>query len=686
MVNKTSKHKDIVFKKPAGKSKPHDWLRGGSVEDDEWTVIGSSMKEDDVGTVNFNICLPDGTHLKDKKTLEMYEQAKAYAEIVRLHGPDMSAQVHIDRIKNLLRFMYWLRLHKIPSLACVNKMYVNKYAETMVYGYEWGLEIPHRLHTHIIKVINSNNDFPRIKRQNSKVQRKDVLRDANVTNGYTVCASIFDALENYLNNDIPFPSYKQLIKERDTAPKLITGISLGRVLLPIEEMWNFRHKIPGAEYEESPFHVGAGHKGLLLGEDVKKHKTIPHTTAFEMLGGSLKWVLDYAPAILKHYNKEINEEELVDELKALGLDANIGGYGVNKTKKKSSIDGLLNLLGTACFVVIAGLTARRIDEIEDLIAGCCDQDDQGDYWLISYVEKTMQTYDTFPSCNAVAKAIEVLELLSHKYRTETGEASIWKYLQIDTNEITKINASTYLNRLALWCDVSPVDNKEWNFSAHQFRRFFAVLYFWRYSKNDIGALAHHFRHFNLEMTRRYVTDVEFNKIWEETSDEWKQDFLRKAAEGSRSLKGAAGSRIKKEIEKIKRHLRKSVDIVMPDRVANKLLKIARRMGSSFTQHVWGTVCTCPTNNIMSKHAKCKGSKDYGPDFSNASVDKCACCAFAIEAEIFDEFAKSDINSRNNTALSCGNNSLLADLSKMQISSLQKSINSGESMPMVSESE
>ena len=135
-----------------------------------------------------------------------------------------------------------------------------------------------------------------------------------------------------------------------------------------------------------------------------------------------------------------------------------------------------------------------------------------------------------------------------------------------------------------------------------------MLYFWRYEKGDVAALSHHLRHFDLEMTRRYVTDNQFGKIWTDVEDEWRGDFLRGVVEGARAIGGAGGERIKEKIEKMRRRYRKDVEVVARDRIVAKLLRLAKRWDAACKLHVWGTICLCPQRNIarFGRHAKVQG--------------------------------------------------------------------------------
>ena len=82
--------------------------------------------------------------------------------------------------------------------------------------------------------------------------------------------------------------------------------------------------------------------------------------------------------------------------------------------------------------------------------------------------------------------------------------------------------------------------------------------FWRYEPGDVAALAHHLRHFSLEMTRQYVTDDGFGRIWQDVAEERQRDVLASVVDGSRWVGGPAGEQLKARIEALRRRYRRNV--------------------------------------------------------------------------------------------------------------------------------
>ena len=333
----------------------------------------------------------------------------------------------------------------------------------------------------------------------------------------------------------------------------------------------------------------------------------------------------------------------------------------------------------ACFIVIASLSARRLGEILELGADRCKQDIRGDCWLRFYIEKTYQDYDEIPVPISVYKGIHCMEVLSETARKETNRDYIWQFRQPWDGKCRDLRPQRYLNHFYHLC--LPPSLPEWRFTSHQFRRFFAITYFWFFEKGDVIAISHHLRHSELEQTRHYVTDTEFGKLWKEVSGEWQTSFLRDVIFGTRTVGGKAGNRLNQLIHKLRKRFRKDVEIVRVDRVVDRILRLVRRLGVPLKLHIWGTVCACPRKTAFAKHANCKGASAVGPDFSNATEELCGTCPFAIQTSTYISSAKSALTERKNLASGLTQDSLIHKFAATSCTNLEKIIEKGEAFPL-----
>jgi hypothetical protein len=171
----------------------------------------------------------------------------------------------------------------------------------------------------------------------------------------------------------------------------------------------------------------------------------------------------------------------------------------------------------------------------------------------------------------------------------------------------------------------------WEWESRQFRRFFAVLFFYRHG-GSIEALRHHLRHFNLEMTRSYLTmERDLAAIWFREEYNFKRNLIVEVANDNANFTGPMGERVKKLKDRIKAKLRSKVTVVTPEE-ADILLRIGTRLKWVITPKLWVN-CSCPLSEQAASVAKCRGGVlvegDIGPAFENAGPCRCGNCPWAM---------------------------------------------------------
>ena len=425
---------------------------------------------------------------------------------------------------------------------------------------------------------------------------------------------------------------------------------------------------------------GITKKARLRGAKRGHYATIPPEIAFPYLRGALRWVVTFAPIFLEGQQRQWDLEKIRKRLAQAGLNIELTSSGRRLTPDQVTPDRFLRLTAAACFVVIAGLSARRVGEIMDLGAHCTFVDMDGHHWIRIYIEKTLRTYDQMPIPSAVHHAIECLEEISAEARAETGDDSLWQYRSKSHGQFVRLRPNEQLNNLSRF--VGEDIHERWNFHPHQFRRFFAMAYFWRYEPGDVAALAHHLRHFELEMARQYVTDDAFSRIWQDVAEERQRDVLASVVYGSRWVGGPAGEQLKARIETLKRHYRRDVLVVAAERIIDKLLRLAKKWGSACTLHVWGTICVCPQKGSpnQGRHAHCKGPNDRGPVFSQATVATCARCPYAVHTERFESAARTALADQENLDVGLSEGTLLRSFVSSSCEDLKRALESGKPIP------
>jgi integrase len=324
---------------------------------------------------------------------------------------------------------------------------------------------------------------------------------------------------------------------RPEEPEVLTYEAIRRSLSPLDYLWALRHHLRADRLHFDPFPDGLTALARDLGQDIDRTPTVPPRQAMELLDRSIRWVMDYADPILTAYERALalrdrdGQDIALASANALAqapaipegpgspvrLIANIRRRGADVTGV--TVPLAVKYLVLACFIVIAAFTARRLDEVLSIKPGCTRGNVRDGHWIRTYIEKTLQSLDETP-CPAVAYAVEhVLERLNRLARTVDPDCSLSVWLAVDVNEprrLRHLQPSKDLDGFAELVGVSKLSGGSiWHFTPHQFRRFFAITYVWRYQHGDLGALAHHLRHFNLRMTQRYVTEAIAGLILEE---------------------------------------------------------------------------------------------------------------------------------------------------------------------------
>jgi hypothetical protein len=636
--------------------------------------------------VSFDCTLLDGSNLTDLKNRELYGLLLEYTELYRLHNPTVGASVHVQRIKALMLFISWLSQHRIRSLRNVTHGQVDLYAETVAMGAEMVLDIPKKVFNYLKSQIIMGKGL--VRAIDGRIRRGTLYKLVGVDH-YPTKPNVYTNLvvswfENQINHDFEGVNlakidFENALEEMDFSPRISTKQEIHRKLVPLEEIWAWQYEFNSKSFSQAPFLSSSAKVAQRLGTEAQRTKTIPLKVAIATIKESSEWVLNYSEAILELYESDADVETAQQKLQILGLNKSIK-KGKQNSRARETLEGLLRQTIAACFITIAALTARRKEEIFDLGYGCIDNSrGDGAYWLTIYMEKTLQRYDLCPVPSIVNKSISILQKISEKARIKSGDDSLWQYSS-PAGETIKLNGPMVLRALNLFYDsnIKREGFEDWTFSFHQFRRIFALLYFYRFEGAYIAALAHHLRHFNIEMTKRYITDTKFLKEMREIGEEWSASFLRETINGKRKLGGRSGEKIKQKFEKWASVFRKKVDVYERERIVAKLLRYMRRVGTEFTQQVWGTVCACPKNTSLSKHAGCANQKGQ-PEIERASIEKCGGCPFSIYTERFPSAVNEEILIREKARKTVPENSVIAEVQELKITSLENFLRKSESI-------
>ena len=126
----------------------------------------------------------------------------------------------------------------------------------------------------------------------------------------------------------------------------------------------------------------------------------------------------------------------------------------------------------------------------------------------------------------------------------------------------------------------------WNLNEHQFRRAFAIMYFYRYGSDhetSFSALMHQLRHEDWTMTGKYLTQREAGAAFRQIEEEWLAGIL---------LKGRSNDPELESLSSLSESVQKSVyqtDLVRPSQ-AERALKKIQEDGLTIEFLNFGAVC------------------------------------------------------------------------------------------------
>ncbi len=320
------------------------------------------------------------------------------------------------------------------------------------------------------------------------------------------------------------------------------------------------------------------------------------------------------------------------------------------------------LLPAACFIIIAGLVARRLSEVETLPPGAVSADKEGYLWLRCWIEKTYQNWGELPCPTAVAAAVEVLQNLGAPFLKGPAERkSIFHIFSWDGG--AAVNIPYAISQFCRHIDMPPLANGEsWRLRPHQLRRFFAVTYFYRWDYPQLTALSQFLQHFDPTVTLLYVTssvagemiaageanlgsssfsqaalqagasvniDRDLAKIWEEEGENFTVSRFMSVKEGR-----AIGGGLKRTLDRWVRFYMSRITIVTPDGfdAAARHLHRDRRIQISSEAHADCGLPSKARDRDLAK-AKCLEGLDVhsvlGPRKERAGPTVCGRCSFSL---------------------------------------------------------
>lgn len=288
--------------------------------------------------------------------------------------------------------------------------------------------------------------------------------------------------------------------------------------------------------------------------------TLPFDVANGIFGKAIEFYLEYGVNLVDYYLALAANGDNIREL-PLPVPCKLEKLGINawrlradtsdefftQLRSGSNLYNMLEVLYGAIGILVNTLMARRASELNDLTQESIVK--EADYYFLAFnlrkanvLEHRQRTLRPLPHIGA--EALKLLARLSNTLR-KLGYATN-QYLFGVPLSAWQSNSSFYgtsqpdLNRcFNRFCDYfqTPTDDqgRRYYVRAHQLRRNFAMLFFWRGSFGGVEVLRHFLGHKNPSMTYYYVTEAIPGKILRRVKATVAKDLIRADHEATAGL-------------------------------------------------------------------------------------------------------------------------------------------------------
>lgn len=633
-------------------SRRRSWL--DAYEFSRWTVSDSEGigKEE---TINFDVRMADGRSLLEHA--DLYATAKELVFWIRAatYTRIDDAKRHWQYGQAVLRLCYGLTARGFFSFAALTSIDIDMICEEAAFGAD-GLTAASTLLKASLAPYDSWENIPR-----SLIKGEDF--DLN---------SVVNAL-----NLPPTWARRELASELKVAAARLKGVKIASVAnvreQPItvqnilivttifEVLFALRHLIEATPISFRPFPEGAARRAADLGRTSSRTPVPPPELALRLMENSTRYIVEHSDNIV------VAHREIVAARK----------NGSWKRRSAEALRPQIRSLGVACYVLIAAFTARRSEEIKLLERDCIAGSDLDGWWMKVYIEKTERQRTWIPIPNIVARSVNVLRSLACDGEGEPS-GLLFEYLDPVTDRHSDLGPERSLNQFAESVGAREYANdndtkvETWNWVTRQFRRFFAVLFFYRY-KGKLETLAHHLRHFNLKMTNDYVTlDPDIAKIWTQEVWNYQIEVARDLVTGRSTYSGPMGKRLTKLANRLRDKFSSSV-LVVSDIIGKALIRQMKKNQLVLTPKPWVT-CACPRNRRGCDKAACRkvvgvDDNEIGPDFSAAGPTVCPGCPWALIGPENLVYMDEQLEGMSANASSYGGTTIFAELQASNVMAL-----------------
>lgn len=614
-----------------------------------------------------------------------------------------SAASHRTLTKRVMTIFAWMRLNFVYSLDQLAADHFRHFMKDSTWGASRLLDVENRLNDYLDSLQRSELQFPvQIRASKYHVPKVDVLEsyrqmgldpDLNQVIGRNFNYKFWNAVAQ-INGPKLVPKHHRHYLEIEEEPDRREPVGIGTIM-KYAHAWqtlNDLSYILPQKCNVDPVH------DFVKGEQMSLKKiaeevlakvdieidegitdTIPDRQAFHILDRACRWVLIYADDLLdlrKRASIESSRPTLWASTRQKRLNALLGCFAPNNfteedpgapwpliSNTRTKISERRNLtideatgfyLMAACAIVIAAFTARRKMEVltikggeptnADPVPRALYIDGHGEPWIWTYIEKTLQRRDRTPIPPVVVKAIEVLEALTESTRKAADSRSLFELENLRDEPGPRFRLMKAINLFADFVGTPLLEcGSKWVFKPHQFRRFFSLLYMYRYRYGEAGkmeVLFHQLRHFNMEMTKRYVEEIYESDMLKAHSKNIVVDLMSEVLRGKRKAFGPGGEAMRGHLDEMLHEVIKDSEILSGRENPVVARKIAERvmvkLDIDMVPLKWGFCYAYKAAEGGGFHGNCtdENNKADKPNVARATPKKCLGCPHLYVDENF----------------------------------------------------
>lgn len=605
------------------KDRRRAWL--SAYEDTKWVLSDSPGCGSDEKTVDFDVRMADGRSLIYHT--ELYNSAKELLFWIRAGNYTRfdDAYRHKQYAETMLRLCYGLTSRGFYSFAALTSIDIDIICEEAAFGVD-GLTGASALVRKMLGQYHSWEDVPPELRTRDAFHEADVIFNLNLPPKWALpeVRSEIEAATARING-------KTIVSLAALKDEPITNQNVQLVTMLFEGLFALRDFIEATSISFRPFPEGAAQRAFNLGRGTTRTPVPPPELAMRLLENTTRYLVDHVDHVVKSYHDTLSSRR------------SEGWYA-----RALEVGTQVRSIVTAAYILIAAFTARRAEEIKMLRRDCTAGNDSDGWWMKVYIEKTERQWTWIPVPGLVARAFNAVRSLTPDGEVDP-DADLFQFHDIAQNKVVNLYPENLLDTFAEsigareYANDNTKKTQTWTWVTRQFRRLFAVIFFYRY-RGKIKTLAHHLRHFDSRMTNDYVTlDPDIHKLWDQEVWHHQIEIAREIVDGRVTYKGPMGKRLTTLVKRLREKFSSQVKVVSEAAGAalvrhlqmseGAVVRQIRKNQLVLTPKLWVT-CSCPRNRKGCEKAACRkaagyNDNDVGPDFAAAGPTVCPECPFAL---------------------------------------------------------